>query len=290
MILVDINQVMISNLMINLAMDPNGNQVEESMLRHMVLNSLRGYRNKFHEEFGELVICCDDRHYWRKETFPNYKASRKKSRDNSPLDWNNIFTTLNKIRDELRDYMPYKVIRVETAEADDVIASLCNEYGTYLNTGTSQQILILSGDKDFIQLLKYANVRQYAPIQKKMLTTDNAERFLREHIMLGDASDGIPNFLSDDDTFVCDDKRQKSVSRVKLADWVGKSPTEFCTEETLRNYRRNEALIDLSKIPKEIQIKCVELYNNTDTAPRRGILDYFIQKRLRNLIESIGEF
>ena len=288
-ILVDINQVQISNLMIQLAMNNGAGVVEESMVRHMVLNSLRGYRKKFGEKYGELVICCDDRHYWRKQMFPYYKASRKKSREDSAIDWNSVFDILNKIREELREYMPYKVIQVEHAEADDIIGSVCNKYGTYLNTFDAIQILVLSGDKDFIQLQKYANVSQYAPVQKKMLTIDNPERFLREHIMLGDSSDGIPNFLSDDDTFTTS-KRQRPVSRVKLASWVTQKPEEFCNEEMLRNYKRNELLINLEKIPEEIQDKCCEQFSTVIAAPRSGILNYFVQSRLTNLTESIGDF
>ena len=288
-ILVDINQVQISNLMIQLAMNNGAGVVEESMVRHMVLNSLRGYRKKFGDKYGELVICCDDRHYWRKQMFPYYKASRKKSREDSSIDWNSVFDILNKIREELREYMPYKVIQVEHAEADDIIGSVCNKYGTYLNTSDAKQILVLSGDKDFIQLQKYANVSQYAPVQKKMLTIDNPERFLREHIMLGDSSDGIPNFLSDDDTFTTS-KRQRPVSRVKLANWVTQKPEEFCNEEMLRNYKRNELLINLEKIPEEIQDKCCEQFSTVIAAPRSGILNYFVQSRLTTLTENIGDF
>lgn len=286
-ILVDFNQVQISNLMVHLSV--NDGVVEEGVVRHMIINSLRGYRMKFGEKFGELVICCDDRHYWRKQMFPHYKASRKKSREASSIDWNFVFDILNRIRDEIRDHMPYKVVQVEHAEADDIIGSLCNKYGTYLNKNDSVPILILSGDKDFIQLQKYANVSQYSPIQKRLITNDNPERFLREHIMLGDSGDGIPNFLSEDDTFVVN-KRQRPVSRVKLAGWVTMNLKDFCNEEMLRNYHRNEMLIDLQKIPEKIQEKCCEKYDTLTASPRSGILNYFIQFKLAKLAEKIGEF
>jgi len=184
--------------------------------------------------------------------------------------------------------MPYKILQIPRAEADDVIASLCHEYGkTMRNAG--ENIMIVSGDKDFAQLQKYANVYQYAPIQKKNITVDNPERFLREHIMLGDRGDGVPNFLSDDDTFVSD-KRQKPIMRKKLDEWSVLDPTIFCDDEMLRNYRRNEELINLDKIPKAIQQEVITQFTTQTPSPRSKILNYFIRYRLSNLTEHIGEF
>ena len=291
MILVDLSQVMISNLMAHIVHGSShaAPVVEERMIRHMVLNSLRSYRCKFTEEYGELVICCDDRNNWRKQIFPFYKASRKKNRDASPIDWDNVFTILNKVRDEIKENMPYKVVQVEHAEADDIIGSICNVFGTY--HPSADKILILSGDKDFIQLQKFMNVYQYAPVQKKMISSDNPERFLREHIMLGDTGDGVPNFLSDDDTFMDEAKRQKTVSREKLATWVTMDPAVVCdTDMKLRNYKRNEKMIDLSQIPSEIQEQCLAAFNDATPASRSNIFKYFLENRLSNLTESIGDF
>ena len=90
MILVDMNQVTISNLMMQIG-SKRQNDVDGDMVRHMVLSSLRLYRNKFLKQYGELVICCDDKDYWRKHRFPHYKASRKKDREQSTIDWNVSF-------------------------------------------------------------------------------------------------------------------------------------------------------------------------------------------------------
>ena len=208
MILLDLNQVMIANIM----MQPGAvNNIEENLIRHMVLNSIRMYNVKFKDEYGEMVICADDRKYWRRDVFPYYKASRKKDREASPFDWNLIFETLNKIRDELRDTFPYRVLQVDKTEADDIIGTLCHKHGVQLMNETTEKILILSSDKDFMQLQKFANVEQFSPAAKKFLKTNEPEKFLREHIIKGDRDDGIPNILSSDDTFVTD-KRQKPVT------------------------------------------------------------------------------
>jgi hypothetical protein len=288
MILVDLNQVMIANLMMQVNSNA-ANQIDENLIRHMVLNSLRMYNVKFKDEYGEMVICSDDKKYWRRDLFPYYKASRKKDREASPFDWNLIFETLNKVRDEIRENFPYKVIQVEKTEADDVIGTLCHEYGVYLKNADTEKILILSSDKDFQQLQKFVNVDQYSPMAKKFIRNNAPDKFLKEHIIKGDRSDGIPNFLSSDDCFVSE-SRQKPVTEKKLNSWMDQEPEAFCDENMLRNYRRNEMLIDLGKIPEEFKQKILDTYKTAKTNGREKIFDYLIKHRMKMLMEHIQEF
>jgi len=283
MILVDLNQVMISNLMAQIGNHTDA-KLDESMLRHMILNTLRFNRNKFNKEFGELVICADDRNYWRRRMFPYYKAARKKSREDSEMDWSSIFNSLNKIREELKEFFPYKVIQIETAEADDIIGAIVHLEGRELNIG--EPILILSGDKDYVQLHKYANVKQYDPTRKRWIRHENPDEFLYEHILKGDASDGVPNVLSADNCFVVN-TRQKPVTKKRIAEW--RTP-ENRNEEVQRNFKRNEMLIDLSMIPEDIKNEAIDKYNSDDVNDRSQLLNYFIKNRLRHLMENIQEF
>jgi len=286
MILVDMNQVTISNLMMQIG-SKRQNDVDENLVRHMVLNSIRMYRSRFIKEYGELVLCYDSKKYWRREYFPNYKSNRKKDRENSGLDWNLIFETLNNIRDEIKDNFPYKVLEVEGAEADDCIATVVE----YVSTTPSafENVLILSGDKDFIQLQKHNFVKQYSPVLKKFVNGQDPHLYIREHILKGDRSDGIPNFLSSDNTFV-DELRQKPLTKKKLATWIDLEPADFCTEEMLRNYQRNRTLIDLDYIPSDLKGKILEEYEKPPKGERSKLLNYFIQKRLKNLMDDIGDF
>ena len=281
MILVDYNQVLISSLMAQPNLHKEG--IDKDLIRHMVLNSIRMYRNKFYNRFGEVVVCCDNRNYWRKIKFPQYKAHRKKLRETSDHDWNAIFECLNSMKAELKKYFPYKVLEVCTAEADDVIGTLCE------NLHDESAILILSGDKDFMQLQRYAGVEQYSPILKRFLRCPNPERFLKEHIMRGDKGDGVPNFLSTDDTFVTD-SRQTPLSKKKIESWVDHDPEIFCTTNMLRNYARNQLLVDLTYVPKPLKTEIMEQYNQTQTVDRSKLFPYFIDNRLKNLMEHIGEF
>ena len=286
MILVDMNQVTISNLMMQIG-SKRQNDVDEDLVRHMVLNSLRMYRSRFKEEYGELVLCYDSKKYWRRDYFPNYKSNRKKDRANSGLDWNLIFETLNNIRDEIKEEFPYKVLEVEGAEADDCIAVIVQHVSTTPNK--YEKILILSGVKDFIQLQKHNFVKQYSPVLKKFVNGIDPHLYIREHVLKGDRSDGIPNFLSPDNTFT-DELRQKPLSKKKLTNWVDQEPSDFCTEDMMRNYQRNKTLIDLDMIPIDLKEKILDAYELPPKGERSGLLNYFIQKRLKNLMNDIGDF
>ena len=279
------NQVMLSNLLMQLGNHTNA-QIEENMVRHMILNSLRSYRTKFSSEFGELVIACDNTNYWRRKVFPYYKANRKKSQEKSDLDWKSIFECMNKIRAELKEFFPYKVLDIESAEADDIIGTLVNNFGSEMNSG--EPILIMSGDKDFIQLHKYGNVKQYDPTRKKWVSHNNPNLFLKEHIMKGDAGDGVPNILSSDNCFVVGD-RQRPLTAKRIEQYMKVKPTEMETN-IARNYLRNEQLIDLDHTPEEIRVKVMESFNSQSNKDRSKLMNYFIVNKLRILTEHIGEF
>ena len=284
MILVDMNQISLASVMMHLNITKR-DSVEPGMVSHMILNSLRNYRQMFSEEYGEFIICYDSKHYWRRDVFPEYKAGRKKSRETSSHDWDDIFNFLNAFKQEMIDYMPYKVLEVYGAEADDIIATLCHEF-EYDHGKT----LILSGDKDFIQLQKYKNVTQYSPITKKFIGGDDPQRFLAEHILRGDSSDGIPNVLSPDNTFV-DGLRQRPLSKRKVATWIDNEIEDSLpNDEALRNYQRNEKLIDLSKSPNNLFTDIIKEYQNTPEGDRSKLLNYFIEKRLNEHLENIGDF
>ena len=288
MILIDFTQVVIGSLMVALN---RGEDLIEDLVRHLVLNNIRYYRTRFTEKYGEVVICCDSRHYWRKDYFPNYKATRKVDRKKSEYDWDFIFATLNTIRSEIEDNFPYKVLEVYGAEADDIIAVLTQQRA-------SENNIIVSSDKDFIQL-HWVNIDQYSPVTKKMVTHPFPKQYLSEHILKGDRSDGVPNILSPDDTFT-ENKRQKPMRKAVIADVLDQLIAfdveqlymlAKCPRDTwIRNWQRNSTLIDLTSIPPDIQDKILKEYDSVKVGSRSGLLDYFISNRLNNLVENIGDF
>ena len=274
--LVDFSQIVIGSYM----MASKFSDADIDTVRPAVLNTLRLYRTKFVSEFGELILCCDDRKTWRKEIFPNYKASRKKTRAATSIDWENLYECLNQLKEELTEWFPYKLIQVEKAEADDVIAILVGLI--------NERSLILSSDKDFVQLHQF-NVRQYSPMQKKFVEGD-AKWNLHEKIIKGDVGDGVPNIMSDDNVFVDEGRRQKPITKKKVDAWYEIDPDMYCSSEMLRNYNRNKQLVDLGEVPESIRINITKRFETTTVADRKRLLTYFINHRLKNLTESLSEF
>ncbi len=274
------NQIAVANLMMNLKMNKS-KTVDESMVRHMILNSIRMYRTEHRNEYGEVVLTWDSKHSWRRDYFPEYKASRRKGREESNLDWDDIFTTLNKIRKEIKENFPYKYLEVFGAEADDIIGSLCEE-------NRDEKIMIISGDKDFIQLQKYSNVTQWSPITKKQVNGFDPTIYLKEHILKGDTSDGVPNVLSPDNTFT-DGLRQRPLTRKKIQSWLVGGGSDW-NDEVKRNFQRNLTLIDLTQTPEELKNQIRLEYNNAPHGDRSKLLNYFMQNKLKELTENIGEF
>ena len=277
---------MISNLMVTLNRDSM--DLSEDLVRHMVLNSLRAHNKKFRKEYGNMVIACDSKNVWRREIFPNYKAGRKANRAKSEHDWDAIFSMLHTIKDEIRSFLPYKVIELETAEADDIIATLVKKIQNQVGPNHEKKVLILSGDKDFIQL-HGPNVKQYNPVLNKFVGKgEDPVIYIKEHILKGDRSDGVPNVLSDDNVFI-EGRRQRPLSKKKIDAWVNEVFMTF-TEEEQKNYSRNRRLIDLSCIPPELEEKIINEFIDAKVASRDKILNYFITKKLKTLIEVIDEF
>ena len=262
MILVDLNQVLLSGLMAQIS-NQKGVKLDESLVRHMILNILRMHIRNFRKDYGDVVLCCDNRKYWRKEFFPFYKAGRKKTREKSDLDWHLIFDMLAKFKLELKENFPYKVVDVEGAEADDIIGTLVPIYAPH------EKILILSSDGDFLQLQTYgSNVKQYNPAQKKFVKSENPIEELKEKIIRGDKGDGIPNMFSPSDCFVRD-LRQKPITKGVLDKYLKESVDNY-SETDKANYIRNSTLIDLTMIPKDIKEKIINTYSETKPASRQN--------------------
>ena len=280
MILVDANQIAISHLMVRSKIE-NGIYIDS--VRKSIIRVLARIHKKFKMNYGDMVLCYDDKNYWRKQIFPYYKQNRKQERENSKYDWDKVFSVLNTIRDEVRDNFPYHVIQVQGAEADDVIASLAK-----LNDEKDlpEPILILSADKDFIQLHKYDSVRQYDPIRNKWIEHEDPVQYLQEHIIKGDRSDGIPNILTCDDAIVAG-KPQKKMSREKISTLASMNPEKFTNYIRLRNWKRNAELIDFSMIPSDVEVRILESYNSTEPRPTIS-MNYFIEHNIQDLIDEFA--
>ena len=283
MIIIDYNGIAMGNIIVNQKrMDMN-----EDTIRHMILNSIRMHVKKHKDEYGQVVIACDGGS-WRRDVFPQYKWARRNNRTESSLDFDLIFKCLNMVSEEISLNMPYKVVHIPNVEADDIIGTLVEQTQEF---GQHEDVMIISADKDFIQLQKYGNVKQYSPMTKKFIKDENPHSYLFEHVLKGDSSDGIPNVLSGDNTFV-ESIRQSPMTKKKIQEYVDNAENlqSYMSDEVYRNYKRNQLLVDLAYIPAEIKKSIIDTSEAVKVPHRMKILNYLIKNRCKLLIECIEDF
>ena len=301
MILIDYSQVALATIL-TFQRELKGDEAEvKNLIRHVTLSTIKSYKKKYGAEYGNIVICTDGRRYWRKEVYQYYKASRKKAREASDLNWKLIFDTLSEMRDDLANYFPYKVVNVERAEADDIIAVLTEYAQTHelVQEGLMsepQKVLILSSDKDFKQLqlppFSCGNVSQWSPMQKKYIkaTKQEIEHFMVEHIVKGDAGDGVPNILSKDDVFVVGE-RQKPVSKKRLEEFIANGKDACRTDDERRNWDRNFMLVGLTNIPQDVKAEIISNFESQKPSnDKMKVMNYLIEHRCRLLLDELEDF
>ncbi len=276
MIIIDYNAIAIGSIVTQKL------EVEENLIRHMILNSIRLYRKKFKKEYGEVVIVSDAGGNWRKDYYAEYKARRGTDREDNKEYWDEVFRIINMVRQELIDNFPYKVLNVWKCEADDLVYALAEytqEFGNY------EKVLIISSDKDFAQLQIWDNIKQFCPRKKAFIEEKTPEKTLFEHICRGDGSDGVPNILSDDKVFT-EGGRQTQLRQTKIDEWFKSGvPSEHAA-----NFQRNKTVIDLSSIPPVLKEEIINTYVNTKPTGKAKVMPFLVEKRCRLLLECIGDF
>ena len=256
---------------------------EPHLARHQIFNTIRMYNQKFREEYGKMVICFDGVSSWRRGVFPEYKAGRRKAREESDADWSTIFDILHEVREDVMNSTPFTCIRVDNCEADDVIGAICE-----LNTNP-EPILIISPDKDFVQLHKYPNVKQFSNIQKKWVECDvDPQTDLEVKVLRGDAGDGVPNVLSDDDSLISESKRQTPLSKKKVAALM--EDPEALGTAVARRIIRNRDLIDLSRTPDHFKQEAIKQLEAGPKGSITSLMTLFTKHRMKLMAESLQDF
>ena len=297
MILIDYSQMSLAAILSFQRELQQEDQKVVDLIRHVILSSIQNYKKKYSREYGDIVICCDAGNYWRKDIFPYYKAGRKKSREDSNLNWKLIFDTMSEMRKDISEHFPYKVIHVDKAEADDVIAVISEWSQTNALTSVGlfeepQKVIIISSDHDFKQLQKYENVSQYSPRMKKLIKAE--KNYMKvghiEHIVKA-GDDGIPSILNPDDIFIQEGVRQKPLKSSRVEEFIEKGFDACKNDEERRNWHRNRTLIDFDCIPQEIKDKIIDTFINTKVVKDKTlIMNYLIRKRCRVLLDNIEDF
>jgi len=258
------------------------------LLRHIILNNIRLHRNKYKQRFGEIVIVADGGGNWRKKVFPQYKYKRDPNRDESPIDWDAAFNSINQVIQDLDENFPYKVIRQWGCEADDSIAELVHytqEFGNW------EDVMIVSADYDFIQLHKYKNVHQYSTVTQKIVKNDDPVMYQKLHFLNGCKGDGVPSVVDDDDQLK--EGRKKVTLTAAKKEQLLEDPKAL-GDTVYRNWHRNKVLIDLTEnrhCPEAIRKEIIDTFENQDKSKHRSkVLPFLISNNCRQLIENVSEF
>lgn len=284
MIIIDYSAIAMASLFSQVG---GSKEVEEGLIRHLILNTILSYNQKYGKEYGDRVVIACDAGSWRKDYFPEYKACRKTGRDASGLDWTEYYRIINLVQQEIQENLPYQVLKGSGLEADDIIGTLVYK------KSPGEKVMIISSDHDFIQLQRYPNVRQFSPMTKKLVTDADPVKYLLEHIFRGDTGDGVPNVLSDDRVFV-DKRRQTPLSSKKIALWIQESDAgnfeKVMAPEVHRNFLRNKKMIQLDQIPPDKIQQIVRMSELVKPASQSKVLNYLISKRCSGLIPHASNF
>lgn len=285
MILIDMSNVMMTNLHSSFPKKPTKDDFHANQVRHLILNMIRVVNHKFRAEYGEIVICVDSKSYWRKKVFPYYKAHRKADRNKlEHIEWPVVFELFDNVKDELREWTKWPVIEVEGAEGDDVIGVLANQF-------PDQKHVIISRDRDFQQLQAYNPLLvQYDPVEKRMLTPADKVGYLEEHILYGDRNDGVPNVLSDDDVLVTPGKRQNKMTAKRLAELKSSSVDQWVNKTYQRNWKRNQLLVDLRCAPPSVVRNILQQYEEQKDKPHHRMYKYLVHYKLTGLLDVVDQF
>lgn len=250
--------------------------VNEDVITHSFFSRLFEYKQLF-PEYGKVVVAFDGKKLWRKDVFPNYKANRAEARAKQDIDWSAVFSVLNTMKNDIKTKLPVCSVEVDEAEADDVVAVMSSSFHM------KENIMIISSDKDFIQLQCLDGVKQYSPTSNSLVYSDDPSRDIKIKLLKGDSNDGVPNIFSDDDALV-KKQRQKPIYESKIDDYY-LTIEEGKDESIVKNFKRNKTLIDFKCIPKHVKIKILEGYLSamedlSSSAQNRSTEQYLKSKNL----------
>lgn len=265
----------------------------------LTFNSI--YRMLYKDRINEVILALDSQS-WRKIVYPHYKAHRKKSREESKVNWDLYSERKNKFLDELKEFIPFKIISVNRAEADDIL-------GTLVNFNRVYNPIIVSMDVDYMQLSKKARI--YNPIKKEFNKPIDTEKFLLYSALVGQKKDNIFNVKTPWDwpeTKKRPPMGEKGIDKLiqnnELESFLDtpieyEFPVEIENQESITYkqtivprelYNINRKLIDFSCTPKVMADATINTYDNyvMGANPDR-LYEYFRHKNWREMIDNYNQ-
>jgi hypothetical protein len=186
-------------------------------------------------------------------------------------------------------------------EADDILAGICHMYGTN-DSGTNNksnppdvdgehEIIVISADKDLLQLLRYDNVRLVDPANGKDRTLehegyDSVDYFLYLKCMRGDRSDNVMNAYPRYRSKKIREAFEDDYAHTNLmnAEWVDPDDRTIVVGEVVKE---NRLLMDLSHQPEDVQEvmwqTIVDGFNETRRYDHFAFLQFMGKHNLKNL-------
>jgi len=249
--------------------------------KYMMINSIYGALYKI-DNVREVILAIDDSQPWRKVYFPRYKESRKKRREDTDIDWQILYNILEKYALEMKEKLPFKVLKVSRAEADDVIAILSMEV-------IDRDKVIISNDEDFQQLCS-GKTKLYNPSKKEYIECEDTEGFIVKKSLLGQPKDDIFNIKTPSDWGLTPDtegKRKPGYGVAALEKTMKFGWQEWLKENKLEeNFKRNRILIDFRMIPKPIRGNIAKAYKDYNLASPENIYKFFKENGFRSFLED----
>ena len=211
------------------------------------MKNLIKFKNQYNIPFENMIVVrdCPRETIWRMNLYPEYKANRKNtcSYKNKKYNIGNIFKHIyNNLYPQLEKQYGFKILKVENAEADDIIAVLANKIR---ELDKNRLVVIISNDNDYLQLVNEKTL--IWSLQNKLLNTKvetTSEEILLKKILKGDDSDNIPSLVGNMSE---KDVNELIKDEVKLNNWLNSNP------EKMESYNNNRRLIDFHYIPNEIK-------------------------------------
>lgn len=261
---------------------------EYQIWKYQLFNSIWSYIWKFDVNIDEVVLAVDAHKSWRKVLFSRYKEKRASDRDKSEVDWDMLHNHLNSYVDELAEFIPFKTLKIQNCEADDIIGVLC------LHIKESNYIVV-SNDEDYNQLCDADRVRVYNPKAKKWVTCDDVESFVVSKCLMGQAKDGIFNVKTSLDWGLTEDTqkedgtpKRKPGFGPKTLEKVMKDGYEKWLEKNnlQKRFDFNRNLIDFNKIPETIQKRIISSYVSYKYPDPSNIYEFFRRNGFRSFLEK----
>jgi len=150
--------------------------------------------NKFKPDF--VVFAFEGGNNWRK-TYTAVEKARRAYKGNRVVDpeMKHYYKLIEAFRETISAHTSICCLCIDTMEADDAIAAYCQLYSS-----DDHEIFIISGDKDFTQLLKLPKVRLVNPDNGKYRNTPgdkdyeaDLDYWLFKKCVRGDGGDNVPS-------------------------------------------------------------------------------------------------